>query len=155
MIFRRNHAPPFLLDFDAREIDAATILYSNDTELVKGLLKKYNVSYLYWNYYWINSEFYLDENGRIIDIFDPLMVFDTKENRDLLKKRGLRYIELETWPDPAMKGEHYRKAKMLLIVPSYRNFTHPWSATLDEFLELKWSYSHGNVTYARIYKVKV
>jgi len=155
VIFRRNHVPTFFLDFDTREIDAATILYSNNASLVRKLLKKYNISYLYWNYYWINSEFHLDENGRIVNIFDPLMVFDTQENRKLLEERKLRYVEIETWPDPAMRGKEYKKARMLLIIPNYRNFTHPWSETLDQFLELQWGYSRGNVSYAKIYKIAV
>jgi len=151
VISRRSQNSPFL-EIEQREAEVAIMLYGNDSSKVRELLKKYNVSYLYWNAYWIKSEYEI-ENGRISNYFDPFMVKYSDSFRDLFERYGVRYIKLEGWIDPAMRGNEYRKYELLLVVPDYRNYTHPWGATLDKYLKLVWEYSVNNLSVARIYKV--
>jgi len=153
VITRRSQNSPFI-DIEQREIDAAVMLYGNDTEKTRELLRKYNVKYLYWSYYWIQSE-YTIENNKIMNYFDPILVKESHEFRDYFDKYGVRYIKMNTWIDPAMRGDEYRKYNLLFVLPKYRNYTRPWSESLDRYLNLVWEYKIENQTLVKIYKVVV
>jgi len=151
---RVSHHSPFL-DIDQREADLAIILYGEDDSKRRELLKKYDVDYLYWNYYWIQSEYTIDQNGRIVSWYDPLITKDTPYFREYLDSYNIRYYPLNTYPDPSKRGEEYAKSDLLLIVPQYRSLEQPWSEALDKYMSLVWEYKEGDSTIARIYRIKV
>lgn len=154
LISRRAQNDPFM-DFDPRERDAAVIFFGNDSAKQAELLKKYNIKYVYWDYYWINSEFQFDESGNISGWFDPLMIMDTPENRGYLEKYGVKYSAQNTWLDPSMKGDYVKKMDLLIIDPQYFSLEQPWNSGLSKYLKEVWAYTYtdGKV-YARIYEVK-
>ncbi len=154
VISRRSHNSAFL-DIDQREADAAIMLYGNDDSKRPELLRKYNVKYLYWNYYWIQSDYRIDESGRIISWFDPIILKDNPSYRAYLEKHGIRYLPQNTWLDPAMRSEYHRKLDLLFIVPEYRAFSQPWSEDLDEYLEPVWMYENNGQIIAKIYRINV
>ena len=69
---RRGHNDKFL-DFDEEEIKAAIILYGNNTARKLELIKNKRIKYLYWDFYWIQSEYYFDNEGEITNWEDPLV----------------------------------------------------------------------------------
>lgn len=151
---RRAHSDAFM-DMDSRVVAAAIILYGNDTDEGINLLEKYEVKYLYWDYYWIQSEYYFDEQGNVVGWFDPLILFDTPENREILDRYDISYFQLNTWIDPALKGDEFKKFDLLFISPqNYRSFDRPWKSYLDEHLEEVWSYSYQGEKIAVLYRIK-
>ena len=132
-------------DFDPNFRDASVILYgkpSKETTAKKiELLKKYNIKYVYWDTYWIESEYRFDENFNIRDWFDPLIVFDTPSNRAYLGQYGVLFTPLFTWLDPTLKGPQFKQLNLLFIQPGYRSFDLPWKADLDPYLKEVWSHT--------------
>ncbi len=152
---RRAQNDPFV-DMDPREIDHAIMLYGNDDVVRKALLDKYSVDYLYWDQYWLQSEYTFDNSGQVIGSFDPLIVFDTEENRRSLNKYGIQYIPQHTWVDPALRGDEYRTFDLLLIAPqNYRSFATPWSSGLDKYLTEVWRYDGDGQVLSKVYKVEL
>jgi len=151
VITRRAHNSPFI-NIEQREADGAVMLYGNDSEKIAKLLKKYNIKYLYWSYYWIQSEYTIKDN-EIINYFDPILVKENQEMHEYFDKHGVNYIKINGWIDPAMRGEDFKKYDLLLVLPNYENFTHPWSHSLDKYLKLVWNYTVENQTLAKIYKI--
>jgi len=149
---RMSHHSPFL-DIDQREADLAIILYGEDDSKRVELLKKYDVDYLYWNYYWIQSEYTVDQNGMIVTWYDPLVTEDTSYFKEYLSSYNIRYYPLNTYPDPSKRGEEYAKSDLLFIVPPYRSLDQPWSEGLDKYLELAWEYNEGGIAITSIYRV--
>ncbi|AIJ04901.1 hypothetical protein JH146_0050 [Methanocaldococcus bathoardescens] len=144
------------MNLPQRDMDASIILYGNDTKKKLELIRKYNISYLYWDYYWINSEFQFDNNGRIIGMYDPLMTYDTKENREYLDKYGVKYIPMNFWIDPSCRNDNIRKFNILVISPqNYYNFTNPWKPDLNKYLVEVWNYTYNGQKIAALYKIKV
>ncbi|XRO74681.1 hypothetical protein ACO3TA_04630 [Methanocaldococcus sp. 28A] len=144
------------INLPQRDMDAAIILYGNDTKKKLELIKKYKVKYLYWDYYWINSEFQFDKYGRIIGIYDPLMTYDTKENREYLDKYGVKYIPMYYWIDPSTRYPNVRKFHILIISPqNYYNFTNPWKPDLNKYLVEVWNYTYNGQKIAVLYKINI
>jgi hypothetical protein len=155
MITRRSQNSPFL-DIDQREADAAIILYGNDSEKRKELLKKYDIKYLYWSSYWIQSEYYFDNQGKITGWFDPILAKDIKNYRHYFDNYNISYFILNTWIDPAIRGDKIRKYDLLFVSPqNYRSFEKPWARDLDNYLEEVWNYSYEGKIIAKIYKLKL
>ena len=155
MITRRSQNSPFL-DIDQREADAAIILYGNNSKKRKELLKKYNIKYLYWSNYWIQSEYYFDNQGKITGWFDPIIVKDIKNYKSYFDNYNISYFSLNTWIDPAVKGEKIRKYDLLFVSPqNYRSFEKPWVEDLDNYLKEVWNFKYENQTLARIYEIKI
>jgi len=155
MITRRSQNSPFL-DIDQREADAAIILYGNNSKKRKELLKKYDIKYLYWNNYWIQSEYYFDNQGKITGWFDPIIVKDIKNYRSYFDNYNISYFSLNNWIDPAIKGEKIRKYDLLFVSPqNYRSFEKPWVEDLDNYLKEVWNFKYENQTLARIYEIKI
>jgi len=154
VISRRSHASPFV-DIDQREADAAIILHGNDDEKKVELLKKYNVRYLYWNYYWVRSEYIIDSSGRIVSWFDPLLVKDSNDMRVYLEQYNISYVYQNTWIDPAMRSEWHRKLDLLFILPKYRSVSQTWVEDIDKYLEPVWEYNDptSGQVIARIYRL--
>jgi hypothetical protein len=156
MVNRWAHQNDPYINLPQRDMDAAVILYGNDTKKKLELIKKYNVSYLYWDYYWINSEFQFDKYGRIIGMYDPLMTYDTKENREYLDEYGVKYIPMYYWVDPSTRYNNVRKFHILVISPqNYYNFTNPWKPDLNKYLVEVWNYTYNGHKIAVLYKIKV
>jgi len=144
------------IDFAQRDLDAAILLYSNNTKKIKELIKKYNISYFYWDYYWVNSEFTFNNKGEIVNIFDPLIVFNEKKYKDELDKHNIKYFQLNWWVDPAIKGKNFPKYDILIISPeNYRNSTHPWSYAFDKYIEEVWNFTKNGNKMAALYRIKI
>ncbi|MCD6590064.1 hypothetical protein J7K74_02670 [Candidatus Woesearchaeota archaeon] len=155
MVYRTTHTDPFS-DPWKPQIDAAVILYGNNTNLKLELLKEYNVSYLYWDYYWMNSEWVLDANGKIINYFDPLMVPYKEEYVNKLRENNVEFQIGWYYFDPAVRGIDIPKIKGIIILPSnYYNFSHPWHPDLDPYLEEVWSYEYNDMKIARLFKINI
>jgi hypothetical protein len=120
------------------------------------LLEKYSIDYVYWDSFWIQSEYNIDNLGRVINSFDPLFVFDSEENREILDKNGVKYILQNMWVDPTLRGEDYQTFDLLLISPeNYQSFENPWNSGLDKYLtEVFRSETDGQVL-SKIYKVNL
>jgi hypothetical protein len=155
MVSRRAQNDPFM-DMDRRQIDAAIILYGNDTTKKLELLKKYDIKYIYWDYYWISSEFQADNKGQIVGTFDPLLTFKDYKYSSDLDRYGVKYIQDHTWVDPAVKGDQMRKYDLYIVSPNnYNNFTEPWKNDLDKYLEQVWDYEQSGQKIAILYRVKI
>lgn len=153
MSLRFNHISPFD-NVIQRDADMAIILYGNDTKVKKELLKEYNVKYLYWDYYWFNSEFRFDNQGRVVGYFDPITVFDTPENREYFDKYGVQYNAEHMAFDPSKRdgSSSIKQFDLLMVYPTNFNITHPWHENLDDMLTLEKEWKMQNQAAARIYK---
>jgi hypothetical protein len=153
VLFRRAHNDKFL-NFDDNELDGAIILYGNDSAKAVELMKKYNVKYLYWDYYWINSEYSFNETGHIVSWYDPITIRYSQYYENELKKYNISYFIQNTWLDPAMNGPDVKKMDIIFVSPgNYRAFEMPWHSRLDQYLSPVWSYSANNQTVAVLYRV--
>jgi hypothetical protein len=149
---RRAHNSMFL-DSDQRYFDSAIMLYGNDNAARKKLLKDYSVKYLYWDYYWLQSEFVFDNNGQLTSWFDPLMFVETPSRDTLLSQYNITAIKQHTWLDPTVREENMKQYDVLIIIPSQFNMTHPWNPLLDNYLREVWNYTQNNMVLSRIYRV--
>jgi hypothetical protein len=149
---RRAHNSMFL-DSDKRYAAAAVMLYGNDTQKRKELLKEYSVKYLYWDYYWMQSDFVFDKDGKLTSWFDPLMFIETPEYDALLSAYNITAIKQHTWLDPTVREENMKKYDVLIITPNQFDMAHPWHPDLDNYLQEVWNYSQGNTVISRIYKI--
>ncbi len=143
-------------NLDEREMTSAIILYGKDTEIKKKLIEKYNIKYLYWEPYWIQSEYYFDNKGQIAGWFDPLIAFDNNDYRKILEKNNVKFSIKNTHVDPSLKSEYHPTFDLIFITPdNYHNATHPWNPNLDEFLEEIWTHTQNGQKSAIIYKIKI
>jgi len=149
---RRAHNSMFL-DIDERQMAAAIMLYGNDDEERKSLLKEYSVDYIYWDYYWVQSDYNFDNQGKLTSWFDPLVVHDTPEHIAMVEKYNLSSFRQHTWLDPSTKSEHIKQFDLIFFLPSQFNITHPWHSDLDNYLEEVWGYKQGDIVVSRIYKI--
>ncbi len=141
-------------DLSQRDIDLAIIMYGNNDKVRHALLKKYNVTYLFWSDYWIQSEFFFDKKGRAVDTFDPLIAFDTLEHREQLTENGVRFIKRHFWLDPSVRKKDVKQYDILVISPqNYRSFSMPWNKDLNRYLTKVWTYKKKQKTQAVLYKV--
>ncbi len=139
-----------------RQGDLAVILYGNNTDTQKTLLKKYNVKYLYWDYYWLRAEFQFDKGGALVGYFDPLYVRDTPENRQYFKENGVAYTPENMAIDPSSRNNPLvPKLDMLVAYPPQFDMGHPWSYSLDKFLIEIQSFSQDNQVLAKVYEVRI
>lgn len=142
-------------DMPQRDEDAAVILYGNDVAKKLELIEKYDISYLYWDAYWINSEYQFDQEGQLANIYDPMLTYDDQESRNYLASNGVSYEAMHFWVDPAMRRDDIRQYDLLYISPeNYDSFGHPWNSNLDPYLEKVWEHQENGETYAVLYKIK-
>ncbi|MBT3690754.1 hypothetical protein HOG16_00750 [Candidatus Woesearchaeota archaeon] len=153
LVSRRAQNDPFL-DMEERVKAAAIILYSNNEELRQHYIEKFKIKYLFWSGDWITTEYRLDDKGQIVDRFDPLLIFDTPENRDFLDSNEITYFNQHTWVDPTLQGEEYKKFDLLFILPKRNSFETLWDESLDDHLEEVWNYEKDGQILSRIYEVK-
>jgi hypothetical protein len=143
-------------NMDIREMDQAIILYGNDTAVKKELLMKYDVKYLYWDEFWIQSEYYFDSSGKVVGTFDPLISFKNESIEANLKVNNVSYFIKKDFVDPSLKDDRWPQYDLIFISPeNYRTFEEPWNENLNDHLTSVWEYKSGNRTVARLYKVEM
>ncbi len=151
---RYNQMPPFS-DYFQREADLAVILYGNNSKMRKELIRKYHVKYLYWDFYWFNTDFSFDRDGKLRGYFDPISVPATRHFVDYFKQAGVKFLPVKMTIDPSRRNDpHFKKENLLVAFPANNNPFHPWSNSLDKSLTLEKAFRAGNMTYAKIYRVK-
>ncbi|MBA2861806.1 hypothetical protein [Methanococcus maripaludis] len=140
------------LDLSERDIDAAIILYGNNTEKKLELIEKYNVKYIYWDYRW-NSTEYQFVNGSETPK-DPLIAFYKEKYKKQLEEYGIKYTEKTWWVDIYQRNA--QTLDLLMISPeNYRNSIKPWTTDLDPYLEEVWNYSSDGQKVAILYKLNI
>jgi hypothetical protein len=153
VVTRRAHTDPYL-DMDARNRDAALILYGSDDAARRRLLREYDVRYVLWTGQWTDSEFQRDPAG--VKALDPLFYFADATTDSLLTSAGVDLAHVHGWVDPAMRGPEFPQFDLTMISP--RNYTRPdrpWSPALDPMLEEVWSYREGGAPIAALYRVRL
>ena len=137
-------------------MELAVILYGDDLWTKKELIKKNNIKYLYWDTYWIQSEYYFDDKGQITGWFDPLIAFNEPEYKLLLDQNNVTYMERVDWVDPSYKNERIPQFDLIFVTPeNYHNFTNPWNPNLNPFLNKVWNYKQNGMEIAALYEVNV
>jgi len=140
------------LDLSERDIDAAIILYGNNTEKKLELIEKYNVKYIYWDCRW-NSTEYQFVNG-VKTPNDPLIAFYKENYKKKLEEYGVIYTEKTWWVDIYQRNA--QTLDLLMISPeNYRNSVEPWKEDLDPYLEDVWDYSLNGQKIAILYKINI
>ena len=152
-------------NFEKLWLDSAIIFYSNNSKIRKKVLQKYckkaekenKKLYLWWDYYWFNSEW--QYNGKNLRPFDPLRFinpenwkklgydpfikyynFDDSEIEKILKENKIKYFKTNFFFDENF-NKYSKIWNVIYITPNnYFNFTHPWNPDLDKYLIKVWSY---------------
>lgn len=151
-LFRRAHNDKFL-DFDRHELEGAIMLYGNNTYEKIKLIDKNGIDYVYWDWYWPESE-YRFKNGQVVDTFDPIAIRHDPAYKATLKKHGIKHNVKHTWLDPTSKSERIKTMDIIFISPdNYRSQEAPWHEDLDPYLDMQWETSGNGQTLARIYKI--
>jgi hypothetical protein len=151
LLNRRTHMSMFM-DVDKNYIDAAIILYGNDTKKRAELLKERNVKYLYWDVNWLDMEYSI-QDGKIANVFDPIALIYSQEREETLKKYNISYTKVHTWLDPAGKDPSTLQMDILYVFPSQWDIQKPWNPDLDNYLEQVWDIKSGNYSVAKIFRV--
>jgi hypothetical protein len=139
-----------------RQGELAVMLYGNNSEQTKALLKKYNVKYLYWDYYWLQAEFQFDNSGKLIGYFDPLYIMDSQDSRNYFTQNGVLFKPENMGIDPSSRDNPLvPKWNILVAYPPQFDAGHPWSYSLDEFLVEVKSFSYNGQTIAKVFAVQV
>lgn len=155
MVSRRSQNDPFM-DFDRREIDAAKILYGDNTSEKLELLRKYKVKYVYYDMNWVNLEYSVDQQGTITNYFDPLMVVSSPEKGAELDSEGIKHYDLYSYIDPSIRGPDIRRYNISLVSPDNYDFGGKgiWKGDIDPYLRQVWSVSGPDgKTMAALYRV--
>ena len=156
--YRRTHAPVYT-DMNQRMLDSAVMLYgSNDGKRVE-LLKKYKVKYLLWTNRWLQNEFAIGNDGRILGFFDPLMVPAKAEYKKYLSDNSIKFSEARTYLDPAARSD-YPMYDVIVAMPANPYYDKPWDngmgARLTELKSIDGITDDGtSVPLVKIYLVDV
>ncbi len=150
---RRAHNDPFV-DFDQYQLDTAIILYGNNLETKKELLKKYNVKYLYADANWVSME-WMVQDGKIAGYSDPLLMFYSSDKEAILVNNGIKYVKLKGWADPAVRGMNVKTYDLLIISPENYDWTGkgPWKDDIDVLLTDSWDYKMDGQLVAALFQV--
>lgn len=153
VVNRWTHQNDPFMDFSQRDVDAAIILYGNDMGKKKDLIRKYQVRYLYWEDYWINSEFQFDAKGNMVRIENPLYAFESERYKRELEDNGIRYRKIKWRVEASLQGAP--KLDLIAVTPiNYHTPKHPWKPDLDDYLEEVWCYAKGEKKEAILYRFK-
>lgn len=158
---RQSHFFHFA-DFHRIWADAAIIFYGKDEENKYKVLSDYKKTadetgkelYLYWDNYWINSEWM--QNGDNYLPYDPLRFEYSEEYAGILNENEISYwTAKDAIFEPAMQDNpKAQKMDIIYVDPTnYNNFTHPWHPNLEPYLEEIWSYEQQGTSIARLYKI--
>jgi hypothetical protein len=150
----------FFGDFQKIWMDGAIMLYGNNTQSTSALVDKYTEIakssgkdlYLYWDYYWIQSE-YQSQNNQTYP-FDPLRFEYTDARLQQLESNGVPTAVMDNaiFEPSAQDSPYAYRMKIIYVVPHYYNAMHPWSPLLDPYLKKVWSYESSGVEIAALYK---
>ncbi|MBD3280429.1 hypothetical protein GF389_02810 [Candidatus Dojkabacteria bacterium] len=150
---RQAHNSPFT-NTNVREKSSSIILYGNDSNKRKELLKKYSVTHLYWDAYWQGSEWSVNKKGEITNYYDPFFVIDTPLSQQELSKAGISYFSKTAVPDPAARDcsscNHW---PLLYILPANMSSIHPWHTDLDSHLQKIWEYPQSGIPRAILFEI--
>jgi len=154
MVTRRAQNDAFI-DMDVRNKDAALILYGNDVDQKRELIRRYGIRYQLWMDHWIKTEYRATPSGEGLYYVDPLLYFENPAYDQELSRAGVAILHVEGWVDPALRSPGVKQLPLSLVSPAnYRNDVTPWRDNLDPFLERIWSYEEGGRLKAAIYRVK-
>ena len=156
VVSRRAHNDGFTQDFDQRQLDAAIILYGNDTVKRVELLKKYHISYLYFDLAWFMLEYQYNSQGNVVVYSDPLMVFYSSENEKVLQENGIKYVKTNGFVDPAIREPNMKTYDLLLVSPEnyeLKSGVGVWNKSINNMLTPVWFYNEQNQVSAALYKV--
>jgi hypothetical protein len=129
MITRRTHAS-YYIDIDQRIADAVIVMYGNDTEFSKNILKKYNVQY-----------FYVDQQ-----LFQyPMRV--RADLKEYLTEHGIQFTEMMERYDIAVPPERANLRDLLIIPP--QNL----STSFTGMLSKAYTVSVSNQVVGELYKI--
>jgi hypothetical protein len=152
VIARRGHNAGFL-DLDPRNIDSAIILYGNSEKARKELIRKYGIRYVYWDYYWMQSEYHIN-NGQVTSWFDPMLAMYSEDYQSELEKHNVSFFRKTTWIDPALRQPQHKQLDLLFISPqNYRPRELPWDEDLDSLLKEVWSYQVNGRKAAILFEI--
>jgi hypothetical protein len=141
-------------DLSQRDLDVALLLYGNNLTKRDKLIQDYGVKYLFWSYYWVGSEFTFDKKGKLINTFDPLIVFDKEKYISQLLENQVFYFRNRYWLDPSVRKKDVNKYDIAVISPkNYRNSRKPWAQDMNKRLKKVWSYKNGNQELAVLYEI--
>ena len=148
------------VDYEPYWLDTALILYSNNSQTRKDLLSKYSSKkelYLYWDYNWINTEFFTDSNGQVVGFSNPLKFYST-EAKNTLKQNNISTLSYYDSFEPNTYGKSdFRKFDLAIVAPNNyrRNSYQVWNEDLDQYLTEVWSYEINGQRAAILYKVTI
>ncbi len=150
------------LDYRPYWSDVAIMLYSDNNENRQEILKKYSSYegydlYVYWDYFWLNSEYNIDmQTGQLQSIFNPLKFYG-EDYKQLLIDNNISYYEIRDSFEPNTYGRDlFRKFDLAVVSPqNYRSIEKPWDEDLDQYLTKVWSYSNQGKEYGALYKVTI
>lgn len=131
MIFRRTHFSPYV-DINERIADAVVILYGNDTKKSMELLKKYDVSYVYWD---VNWGYFASNEPSLTSL----------EYADYLSDYGVKFQRVNTYLDPAWTPQS-RRYNVLAISPASTD-------NINKHLKLVKEFGIGEDVYYRIFVI--
>jgi len=148
-----QNGSPFT-DLSLRDGHLGVILYGKTSDLRQTLLEHYHPRYLFWSNYWVPSEYRFDRKGKVVGLFDPLIMFDHPKYRKLWDDAKLYYFSKSYWLDPSSKKPEVRRYKILINSPeNYRSLHRPWHPSLDPRLKKVWSYREKGKERAALYQI--
>jgi hypothetical protein len=150
-------------DFQKNWMDSAIILYGNNSEKRVNVINEYKdiaksknkELYLYWDYYWYNSEWQV--SGQSAYPYDPLRFEYTPARESTLIQNQIRYMVVKDaiFEPSAQSSPYAKKLTIIYLTPdNYYNFTNPWNPDLNNYLQEVWSYKDNGNTMATLYKIK-
>lgn len=147
------------VDYQKYWFDSSVMLYSNNSDARLDLLKSYSQKgdfYLYWDFYWSNSEYMYNPDGTFRYYYNPAKFYDATY-KDLLKSHNISFFEdIQSFEPNTYGGDKYRTFDLAVLSPdNYRSQVTPWNADLDQYLTPVWSYKHQGQTAAVLYKISV
>jgi len=138
-----------------READLAVILHGENDEKREELIKKYDVKYLYWDNFWMTSDFLVMPNGDPV-LFDPVSVYDNSYYRSYFEQNGVNYSKTKMTIDPSKRERNdVTRPDLLVVLASNKNIMEPWNDKLDKYLTLHHTIKEGDKVLAKIYKVEL
>jgi hypothetical protein len=132
VVNRGTHTSQFV-DLDERMTDVSIILYGNDSEKTKELIKKYNISYVYYDQNWISNM-----------QWDPFLVFP--KNSGIFDKYNVSYNRVNKKLDPGKEGVPLYD----LLEPVNDNI---WSEKFEEFIYPVMFWGESEQPYIVIFRV--
>src|SRR5258706_4180190 len=134
LVTRRGQNDPYI-DMDARNRDAALILYGRDEAKRGERMRRWGIDYVLWTRDWSSSNWRHVAIGRP-EAFDPLLWFEDPAGDAEVSAAGVQIDHQVTWVDPNIRYPRVRQFPLTLVTP--RNDTRPerpWRPELDARLE--------------------